>query len=320
MRIWSILSFGLLLGGTACLPEDPGQPGGTGGQAGAGGNAGGSTSTGGTATGGTATGGTATGGTATGGSSTCEATGSGTIPGGFTESEIVWRDEFNGSGLPDQTKWQIMVWAKGTVNNEVQAYVNSVNNLNQSACVLNITALNSNNVVTSGRVESKSSWAPASDNSVVYRVETRALMAGGGGTWPAYWLLGKGSWPACGEIDIFEYVGNSHYFQCAAHDSSAINHTMKSYSPSSPETQWHVYAINFYGDHMEFYVDNVAFHTFTRPASWSTTNWPFTNQNGNGFRVILNLAIGGTMGGTVDYNAFPMVQKFDYVRVYEKRN
>ena len=248
--------------------------------------------------------------------------GSATIPGGFTDSEIIWRDEFDGTGLPDQTKWQIMQWKPGTVNNEVQAYTNSTDNLNQTGGVLNITALSSNGV-TSGRIESKTSWAPTANNSIVYRIETRAMMAAGRGSWPAYWMLGNeqgpyGGWPNCGEIDIFEYIGNSHYFQCAVHDAYMRNHTMKAYSPQSPETQWHVYALNFYGDRLEFYVDSVLFNTLSRPATWTATNWPFTNQDGNSLRVILNLAIGGMMGGTVNYADFPMVQRFDYVRVYKK--
>ncbi|MBN2802613.1 MAG: carbohydrate-binding protein [Deltaproteobacteria bacterium] len=245
----------------------------------------------------------------------CEETGTG-------DWQLIWSDEFNGTGLPDQTKWEIKQWAPGTVNNEVQSYTSSTNNLNQNGGILDITALN-NNGVTSGRIESKVAWAPAQDNSVSYRIETKSLMTGGGGAWPAFWLLGDeqgpyGGWPGCGELDIFEYVGNTGYFQCAAHDDYAINHTMQSYNPTNPETEWHVYGANLYGDRVEFFVDDYIFHTFYRPATWSQTNWPYTGKDGNTFHIILNLAIGGMMGGDVDYNDFPMVQKFDYVRVYQK--
>jgi endoglucanase len=247
-------------------------------------------------------------------------------PGGFNSGHIVWRDEFDGSGLPDGTLWNINQWEPGRVNEEKQKYTDRVENLYCKGGSLFIEARNDEwkgYKITSGRIESRNRWAPPQDGSRSYRVEVRAKLAGGGGSWPAFWMLGNqqgpyGGWPSCGEIDIFEYVGNSRHFQCAVHDKSAINHTLCLYHPSDPEKQWHIYALNFYADRLEFYVDENKFHTFERPSDSNNRNWPYHSDDGNGFNIILNVAVGGTMGGDVDDADFPMVMEIDYVRVYER--
>ena len=73
-----------------------------------------------------------------------------------------------------------------------------------------------------------------------------------------------------------------------------------------------------YADRLEFYVDDNRFHAFKRPSDHNNRNWPYHSGEGNGFNIIMNLAVGGTMGGKIDYADFPMVMEIDYVRVYQR--
>jgi beta-glucanase (GH16 family) len=147
------------------------------------------------------------------------------------------------------------------------------------------------------------------------KIEIRAKLPAGVGTWPAIWMLGNNintaGWPACGEIDIMEHRG-SHLNTIG----SALHHP--GHSGGNPDggnvvisnatTEFHKYAAEWTASTIKFLVDDAPFYTFT-----NSGNLPF-NLN---FFIILNLAMGGNYGGPVDAAFTSAAMEIDYVRVYQ---
>jgi beta-glucanase (GH16 family) len=234
---------------------------------------------------------------------------------------LVWQDEFNGSGLPDATRWGYEV---GYVrNNELQYYTqNRLENARQENGQLILEArrdgwnghdITSASIITKGK------------KSFLYgRIEVRAKLPTGKGTWPAFWMLGTNidqvGWPACGEIDIMEYVGyqptsifGTVHTPFYYHGSPA-GPRGGSTQASSPWLDYHLYAIEWFPDRIDFFVDSVKYFTFFNEGT--STKWPFDKPH----YLLLNLAIGGSWGGSqgVDMSLFPHRVYVDYVRVYER--
>lgn len=226
---------------------------------------------------------------------------------------LVWSDEFNAPGAPDPAKWGYDLGAGGWGNNEVQHYTNRLDNAVVSGGTLKIILKKesfSGSQYTSARLLSKDKY------SFKYgKIEARAKLPSGGGTWPAIWMLGSNigsvSWPACGEIDIMEHVGNSqnkiygtvHY--PGASGGSAIGGNVMI---SNVSTEFHNYAVEWTPTTIKFMVDDATFFTFN-----NTPALPF-NQN---FFIILNIAMGGNFGGAVDPAFTEGTMEIDYIRVYQ---
>jgi beta-glucanase (GH16 family) len=155
------------------------------------------------------------------------------------------------------------------------------------------------------------------------RVEVRAKLPTGKGMWPAIWMLGGNipevGWPACGEIDIMENVGFDPQWIHANIHTEAYNHvdnTGKGSSLRVPDASeaFHVYAIEWFEDRIDFYVDDERYFSFSNEGTgWET--WPYDKEH----YLIINAAIGGSWGGMrgVDDAIFPQRYYIDYVRVYE---
>lgn len=236
--------------------------------------------------------------------------------------KLVWQDEFNGTGLPDDTKWN---FEKGYVrNDELQYYASKrTENAVQRDGKLVITARNDNasldgkiREITSASITTKESW-------LYGRVEVRAKIPSCLGSWPAIWMMPKGnkygSWPKSGEIDIMEHVGydpNKVHFNL---HSEKYNHTKgtqrsSSYQYTGPHNDYHIYAIEWFADHIDWYFDNTKTFTVNNDnAGWES--WPFDQP----FYLILNFAFGGSWGGLkgVDKTALPQEYLIDYVRIYQ---
>lgn len=240
--------------------------------------------------------------------------------------QLVWSEEFDSTAL-DSKKWNIETgtgnWGWG--NGEAQNYTARNENLRIENGDLIIEAKKEeyqSSSYTSARINTK--------NKVDFaygRIEARISLPAGTGTWPAFWMLGYGSWPSCGEIDIMEHIGsNPTMISHAVHTSekSGGNAWSSRNYKSGIEGSYHLYAIEWENkiddgdDCINFYVDGELTAT-----KWEAHNiddvrkWPF-NQN---FYIILNLALGGTMGGTIDDAIFdnPVLMKVDYVRVYQRK-
>ncbi len=249
----------------------------------------------------------------------CKDSGSGT-----DELEgLIWSDEFNGTTV-DQTKWRFETGDHGWGNNEWQNY--TTNNTEVSDGTLKIFATK----VGSGQQAQYSSARLNSLESFTYgRMEIRAKIPdlAGNGLWPAIWMLGENisevGWPACGEIDIMEYVSyQPDTFYSTIH-SNANNHVdgtaVGSGDVSLPdiEEEFNIFGVIWRENSLNFYVEdpsNIIFQ-FVKPPVANADNWPFDKPH----YFLLNMAIGGNWGGArgVDDEIFPSVFEIDYVRVFE---
>jgi len=236
--------------------------------------------------------------------------------------ELVWSDEFDYSGLPSSTKWSYDVGGGGWGNNELQYYTeNRTENARVESGKLIIEARKESfggMNYTSARLvtRNKGDWKYG-------KIEVRAKVAGGRGSWPAIWMLPTnweyGGWPASGEIDIMEYVGYDPTKIHGTVHTKAFNHSIGtqvglSYALSDAATAFHVYSMNWTETKIELFVDNVKYFTFNSSSDWE--KWPFDKS----FHLLLNVAVGGNWGGAqgVDDAIFPTRMEVDYVRVYKE--
>ncbi len=228
--------------------------------------------------------------------------------------KLIWADEFNVNGAPDPSKWDYDIgtgdWGWG--NNEAQYYTNRATNVEVKNGVLIINTLKERykgSDYTSARIKTQGKF------SFKYgKVEIKAKLPLGKGTWPALWMLGENinsaGWPSCGEIDIMEHVGNSEgkiYGTLHYPGFSGANSISKTTDISNAISGFHLYTMDWGPNIINFYVDNVLFHTFNNTASL-----PF-NQN---FFLIVNSAIGGGLGGTIASDFASSIFEVDYIRIY----
>ncbi|WP_047245544.1 glycoside hydrolase family 16 protein [Maribacter thermophilus] len=242
----------------------------------------------------------------------------------WKDAVLVWADEFEGDSL-SLDNWRFETGNHGWGNNELQNYLEN-SNVEVSGGTLKITARKENvggSEYTSARLNSRKEFTYG-------KIEVRAKIPElkGKGIWPAIWMLGSNidsvGWPACGEIDIMEYVSYSPNETHFSIHSTANNHIQGTQVTSGPvplqtiEEEFHVYGLLWTDEYLKFYIDeeeNVKL-SFLRPTDANTDNWPFSKP----FYFLLNIAVGGNWGGLegVDAATFPATMEIDYVRVYQK--
>lgn len=239
---------------------------------------------------------------------------------------LIWSDEFDKNGAPDPVNWGYDLGNHGFGNNEVQNYTNSPDNARIENGILVIEARKGSNGWTSARLKSQGK------QSFTYgRIEFRAKLPAGSGTWPALWMLGENistiGWPACGEIDIMEHVGKDPgMVHAALHTSSSYGNTQNkgSIKVSDVSAAFHIYAIEWTETKIDFYVDNTLYYSYS-PLTRNDQTWPF---NKPAF-IIMNIAMGGNWGSDTKYEsgglkngidpALSLVRmEVDYVRYYSK--
>ncbi|MCF1750160.1 glycoside hydrolase family 16 protein [Mariniradius sediminis] len=241
------------------------------------------------------------------------------------DNDPIWSDEFDYSGLPDSTKWIYDVGDHGWGNNELQYYTRGdLRNARVENGILIIEAHRDssfNKAYSSARLltRGKGFWQYG-------YFEIKAKLPKGRGTWPAIWMMPEsskyGGWPKSGEIDIMEHVG---YDQGVIHGTvhtAAFNHVRGTHlgkQKSVPDCSeaFHVYAIDWKSDKIDFYIDGKHYFTFAKTDSGKSEEWPFDHP----FHLILNIAVGGNWGGTkgVAGDIWPQRMEVDYVRVFSKK-
>ena len=228
---------------------------------------------------------------------------------------LIFSDEFDVAGQPDASKWgyDIGTGSNGWGNNESQYYTNRPENVTVSNGTVKLTAKKENfsgSSYTSARMLTQNKF------SFKYgKVEVRAKLPAGVGTWPAIWMLGSNistvGWPACGEIDIMEHLGRdlNKVFAALHHPNhSGGNADGGNTVIQNTTTEFHIYSCEWTASSIKFFVDGVNFYTFP--------NSPAVPFNHN-FFIILNIAMGGNFGGAIDPAFNSGTMEIDYVRVYQ---
>lgn len=234
-------------------------------------------------------------------------------------TNLVWQDEFDVDGAPDATSWNYDLGngSNGWGNNESQFYTDRTDNVNISGGILTITAKKES---YSGYEYTSTRMKTQGLREFTYgRIDVSAKLPEGGGTWPAIWMLGSSigtiGWPACGEIDIMEHVGNNQgVVQSAIHNTSSSGATVNIGSQTVPDasSEFHVYSMNWSPDEISFLIDDEVYYTY-KPDTKNADTWPFDTDQ----FIILNVAMGGSLGGAIDTSFVESSMEIDYVRYYQ---
>ncbi|MGB3590179.1 MAG: family 16 glycosylhydrolase [Nonlabens sp.] len=253
-------------------------------------------------------------------------------------TDLVWSDEFNTPGTNNpvstsnwfhQTQTPL---STGWYNGEDQLYTDRLENSYVENGNLYITAKreqytdpgnpNLTKSFTSARLNSKYGFTYG-------RVDVRAKLPLGEGTWPAIWTLGKNinedggffdqqfgtvNWPACGELDVMEHgLGITNHVSSAVHTPSSSGNTVNTRSRTLQDVanDWHIYSMNWSPNKIVFLVDDVPYYTYN-PAMKNASTWPFDSDQ----YMLLNVAMGG-FAGPVEPGFTQSSMIIDYVRVFQ---
>jgi len=243
---------------------------------------------------------------------------------------LVWSDEFETDGAINSDKWFHQTQlpnGDSWYNGEVQHYTDRIENSYVENGIMfmlakkeTFTEQGVTKDYTSARLNSKFAFTYG-------RVEVRAKLPYGVGTWPAIWMLGKnieeeGSywdiegygntpWPACGEIDIMEHWGqNQNFVQSALHTPSSFGNTVNLGGQviDNVSNAYHIYSVDWYEDRMVFGVDDVVHYVY-QPEVQNAETWPFDEEQ----FILLNVAILPNISTTFTQSSMDI----DYVRVYQ---
>lgn len=244
--------------------------------------------------------------------------------GSGSDDNLIWAEEFDYEGLPDSDSWTYDVGDHGWGNNELQYYTENENSNARVEDGKLIIQTHQDSTYEKGYssarllTRGKKAWKYA-------YIEVSAKLPYGVGTWPAIWMLPEqntyGGWPKSGEIDIMEHVGYDPGVVHGTVHTEAFNHRKdtqvgKQVQVPDFDEAFHVYAIDWQEDKIDFYLDGEKYHTFENTGGdWE--EWPFDQE----FHLILNIAVGGDWGGAqgVDPDIWPQQMEVDYIRVYKTR-
>ncbi len=219
-------------------------------------------------------------------------------------SKVVFFDDFGGKTL-DRAKWNVVITGMH-VNDELQAYVDT----NSTLFVVNGTAAEgAKNGALVLRPQSMPGFKTKDGQIFDFissrintqgkfdfsygTAEARIKLTDGAGLWPAWWMLGTGDWPACGEIDIMEYVGEKDWASAAVHGPGYFGETpfvnRQYFAAGNDVTQWHVYAVDWTPDALNFKYDGKLMFRVNRKMAQHYGKWAFDTKK----HLILNYALGG---------------------------
>ena len=237
-------------------------------------------------------------------------------------SQPVWQDEFSGVEL-DSNRWSHVEGdgcAQGLCgwgNDEKQWY--SSDNTYVADGMLHIVAKRQRKggaFYTSSKITTENHFAQKFG-----RFEARMQIPLGKGFWPAFWMMpanAQKKWPLEGEIDVLENSGHEpHRVLGAIHFGDTwpdnVHYSESILTPVIWGEGFHTYAVEWEEDEIRWYVDDKQYGSVT-PKEVLPYPWVFNDKE---FFLILNLAMGGTLGKKIDKGALPNKLLVDYVRVFE---
>ena len=251
--------------------------------------------------------------------------------------KLVWSDEFDSEtkSAPSESNWTHEVWNAGAVNNEQQAYKKDLKYAYVSNGTLKIVAKKEGGKWNSARIKTEDANGTHSWKYGYF--EARMKMPEGKGVWPAFWMMphdptGKsghgpyGVWPRSGELDIMEYspaTTRNKLYATVHHSMSADAQDTDSYSSlggrflEDAATNWHTYGLRWTETYVEAYIDGTPigarYYNSSYNSSTPWVKWPYDQK----YYIILNLAMGGNLGGGIDSSLTEATFEIDYVRVYQ---
>lgn len=234
--------------------------------------------------------------------------------------KLIFKEDFKDKKL-NLDVWNIATGGNGFGNRELQHYTDREENLFIKDGILNIVARRESylgNEYTSAKITTA--------NKLTFKygkIKVRAKLPKGGGTWPAIWTLGSNfkdvGWPICGEIDIMEYIGNRPNEILFSIHSGGYNHKTNN-NPTkivpfpNINDDFRVFELEWFEDKFIHKIDGQTLAIFEKGSKKVPFDWPFQEPH----FLILNLAIGGTLGGKVDESIFPAEFLIDYIEIYER--
>jgi beta-glucanase (GH16 family) len=234
---------------------------------------------------------------------------------------LVWSDEFDSGTTPSTDDWTHEVWSPGYVNNEKQYYTDSSDTAYISDGTLKIRAYKSSGNWYSARIKTAGlhSWKYG-------YMEAHIKQPAGNGVWPAFWMMPEdssyGTWPRSGELDIMEYSPNTtgsstyatvHHSKSSSAAGTDLYSSLGSKTFSDATSAFHTYGLKWTSSYVEAFYDGSLLGTKYYNDGGGWVNWPYDKN----FYIILNLAMGGTLGGTIDSSLTEATYEIDYVRVYQ---
>ncbi|HMZ99210.1 MAG TPA: glycoside hydrolase family 16 protein [Ferruginibacter sp.] len=240
--------------------------------------------------------------------------------------ELAWSDDFTGAAgsAPDAGKWafDIGTGSNGWGNSELQYYTNRPENIKLDGNGMLVITAKSESYAgsgfTSARIKTKGLFAQQYG-----RFEARIKTPTGPGLWPAFWMLGANidtkPWPQCGEIDIMEQRGQQPSVTWGSVHGpgySGGGAISKPYGLVNGrfDTEFHVYAVEWGEDYIDYFVDNYLFQRITPETV--TGDWVYNTP----FFLLLNVAVGGNfVGFPTTGTPFPQSMYVDYVKVYKQK-
>lgn len=255
-------------------------------------------------------------------------------------NQLVWSDEFNNNGnvynsavnALDNFKWHHQIHppnGHSWFNGEHQHYTNRIENSFVSDGTLkikskkeNYTHNGSTKAYTSARLNSKFSF-------LYGRVDISAKLPQQEGTWPALWTLGDNineygnyfgdtygdvGWPACGEIDIMEQkgdaksqlIGHLHWGDTQSGDYQNTGNTIHVGNVSS---SFNIYSLEWTKDYIAIFFNNTPFLEIA-----NSRGMPYDNPH----FLLLNIAMGGDLGGSIPEDFDEAIMEIDYIRVFQE--
>ncbi len=234
------------------------------------------------------------------------------------EGKLIWSDEFDGpaGSPPDPLRWSHETGGHGWGNGELQCYTSDpANACHDGRGNMVIRALREGDGFSSARLVTKGRFEFERG-----RLEARALLPPGPGLWSAIWMLGSDidavGWPACGEIDVMENLGAKPQrvfgtVHCPGH-AGAGGISGELVSREALATAYRLFAVDWGPRTIVWSVDGRAYHSVS--VAELGASWVFDHP----FYILVNLAVGGTLGGAVGKaTRFPAELKIDYLRVYD---
>jgi beta-glucanase (GH16 family) len=235
-------------------------------------------------------------------------------------STPMWQDEFNGD-VVDDAKWQLVEGDGcdqdlcGWGNDEKQWYLARNARIESGALhIIGQRERSNSRWYTSAKLTTQGRFA-----AQYGRFEARMKIPEGNGFWPAFWMMPKSTlrWPLAGEIDILESSGHTpEKILGAIHFGSVwpdnVHFSESILAPVSWTDDFHVYAVEWRPQEIRWFVDDKEYGRAT-PEDIAPYPWVFDDRP---FYLILNLALGGTLGGKIKKSDLPGELVVDYVRAY----